>query len=456
MIRVAMSRLRASILAVLVSALAAAVPAQARAALSNDGTVTVEYSGKLAQTYVANPRDPAQQQGKITFVWDETATFALSGRAEQNERSRLVDWKLTVSGGHRETFAPPNSGLNCNAAFSKRPGARNPISVFYSHGAVGVTATMPVGGQFVQSSDADPRSHCYVPPTGGLDFPSPDSATLAYEHMLLDEATVRVPSNPFSRRDSANGSGIAGDGSQVTQSLSGVLQVRTNGRTSPPPNQKLTPAEIQAKSNALEALKQTLPAALYPCVTLAAGTTLLSATPIGIAVGGTLVAVAGGVCADYYKTILAEIATVKDPPRGDFNLLASASSAAAASPARRLLGAADATRSAAEAIATTLGRETGARHAHDRAAAARQDRRLKALNGVFARRRVAEATAGRGLATQIRRSGSAPRLSAAQVQAAETTLIGRLSAHGLTPVNVRFARSLLRSGPLAVLSTLGR
>ena len=131
-----------------------------------------------------------------------------------------------------------------------------------------------------------------------------------------------VPSNPFSRTDSANGSGVAGDGSKVTQSLTSVLQVRTNGKTAGPAPMKLTPAEVQAKKNALQALRDTLPAALYPCVSLAAGIPLLASTPLGIAVGGTLIAVAGKLCNDYLQTIRAEINTVKDPPRSDFNRLA--------------------------------------------------------------------------------------------------------------------------------------
>jgi hypothetical protein len=48
-------------LLVLLGALAGAAPAQA--ALSNDGTVTVRYSGKLAQAYVANPSNPAYDRG---------------------------------------------------------------------------------------------------------------------------------------------------------------------------------------------------------------------------------------------------------------------------------------------------------------------------------------------------------------------------------------------------------
>jgi hypothetical protein len=440
---------------VLLCVLAGAAPA--RAALSNDGTVTVQYSGKLAQAYVANPSNPALQQGKVMLTWDETATFALSGRAEHDETSRLVSWNLTVSGGHQETAAPPNQGIDCSSTFSRRASARNPISVFYNNGAVGVTAAMPVIGDFVQSSVSDPSSHCYVQPNGGADYVPPDSTLLAYNQASPAGATVGVPSNPFSRTFTADGSGVEGDGSQVTQSLSAVLRVTTNGRSSPPPKPPLTPAEIEAKKNALQALKQTLPAALYPCVTLAAGTTLLAPTPLGLAVGGALVAIGGKLCVDYYHTILAEIDTVKDPPRSDFELLASAAPAIpAASPPSRLLAAAGATRSAAEAIATTLARETGARRAHKRAAAARQDRHLKKLSVVFRRRLVAEVAAGRALAAQISASGSAPKLGAAQVRAAQSTLLARLSARGLTRANARFVRRLLRNGALDVRSTLGR
>jgi hypothetical protein len=452
-----MGRLCIALTAVILAGLAGATCASA--ALSNDGRVTVEYSGKLAQSYVADASNPALQQGKVTFTWDETATFALSGRAEDNETSRLVSWSLTVSGGHTETLAPPNQAASCSATFSRRPGAPNPISVFYSNNAVGVTATMPVAGTFVQSSASQFGSHCYVPPTGGLDYPSPDNATLAYEHMLLAEATVHVPSNPYSRTLSADGAGTAGDGSHLTQSLSGVLQVSTNGRTGGPGHTKLTPAEVEAKRNALDALKQTLSAALYPCVSLAAGATLLAPTPLGLAIGGTLVAVAGKLCSDYYQTLLAEINTVKDPPRGDFNLLAPAgasSSIAAASPAARLLSAANATAAAVRAISTTIAREVGAQHAHALAAARHQDRHLKALGVIFRRRRADELAAGRVLATRIRQSGTAPRLSAAQVSAAQSTLLGRLSARGLSNAKTSFAGRLLRPGPLDVLTTLGR
>jgi hypothetical protein len=452
-----MGRLCTALIAVILSGLAGATSASA--ALSNDGRVTIEYSGKLAQSYVADPSNPALQQGQVTFTWDETATFALSGRAEHNETSRLVSWSLTVSGGHTETLAPPNQAVSCSATFSRRPGAPNPISVFYSNDAVGVTATMPVAGTYVQSSASQFGSHCYVPPTGGLDYPTPDNASVAYEHMLLAEATVHVPSNPYSRTLSADGAGTAGDGSHVTQSLSGVLQVSTNGRTGGPGHTKLTPAEVEAKRNALDALKQTLPAALYPCVSLAAGATLLAPTPLGLAIGGTLVAVAGKLCSDYYQTILAEINTVKDPPRGDFDLLAPAgasSSIAAASPAVRLLSAANATAAAARAISTTIAREVGAQHAHALAAARQQDRHLKALGVIFRRRRADELAAGRALATRIRQSGTAPRLSAAQVAAARSTLLGRLSARGLSNAKTSFAGRLLRPGPLDVLSTLGR
>lgn len=159
----------------------------------------------------------------------------------------------------------------------------------------------------------------------------PPTATAAFEKILTNGATVRVPSNPFSRTFSADGSGVAGDNSKVTQSLSADLRITTNGKTAGPAPMKLTPAEVQAKKDALQALRETLPAALYPCVFLAAGSALLAPTPLGIAVGGALVAVGGKVCNDYLQTIRAEIDTVKDPPRSDFHLLASSSGPPSAS-----------------------------------------------------------------------------------------------------------------------------
>jgi hypothetical protein len=63
--------------------------------------------------------------------------------------------------------------------------------------------------------------------------------------------------------------------------------------------------------------------------------------------------------------------------------------------------------------------------------------------------------AGRALAAQLRASGSNPRLGAAQVRAAQSTLLAQLTARGLTPANARFVRGLLRRGALDVRSTLG-
>ena len=427
----------------------------ANAALSHDGTISVEYSGKYSQAFVYQQSNPAVWQGALQFSFDEKATYALSGNAEGKPTATLLTSSLTLGGGESNTYAPPNSSRTCQTTFSKRANAPDPISVYYPGGAtVGAKAFLPDSGTWVQGSDSNPQSDCYVRPNGGsfgftISDPKAIGGASAAEQ---PEATLVLPSQSYSHTYLANGKD-----SQTTQSFTTTLQVHTNGTKPTPPPVKLTPAEVQAKQNALGALKQTLPASIYPCVTLAAGTALLSPTPVGLAVAGSLVAVSTKICLDYINTIKAELNTVKDPPQSDFGRLAEAAAprSAARTAVARLLAAAGATASAAQAIATTIAREVGAQGAHNRAAAARQNRHLIVLARVFATRRKAEIAAGKRLAAIARPAGPA-RLSATQVAAAEAALLGKLGARGVSASHVKFARTLFRRGPLDVLSTLGR
>ena len=101
------------------------VASPAHAALSNDGTATVEYSGNFAQSFVYQQSDPAVWQESMHVHWDEKATYQLSGRAEHNPTVKLVNETLTLGGGQSDTYAPPNASNSCSATFSKRPGAPN-------------------------------------------------------------------------------------------------------------------------------------------------------------------------------------------------------------------------------------------------------------------------------------------------------------------------------------------
>lgn len=440
-------------LAILV--LSASVAVTPAAALSNDGTVSIEYSGKYSQSFVYQPSNPAVWQGAMQFSFDEKATYELAGNAQGRPKATLVSRSLTLSGGESNTFAPPNSALTCRATYSARAGAPDPISVYYAGGGtVGTKAFLPDSGTYVQGSDSNPQSHCYVRPSeGGFGFTISDAKAIGgFAAAEQPEATLVLPSQPYSHTYVANGSD-----SQTTQSFTATLQVHTSGSKPTPPPVKLTPAEVQAKRNALAALKQTLPASLYPCVTLAAGTSLLAPTPLGLAVGGSMVAVSRKICLDYINTIEAELNTVKDPPRSDFGILAklAAPKAAASTAVARLLAAERGTAAAAQAISTTIAREVGAQRAHHRAAAANQNRHLIALMHAFSSRRKTEIAAGKRLAAIARPAGPA-RLKSAEVAAAEAALLSKLGARGVSASHVKFAHTLFRRGPLNVLSTLGR
>jgi hypothetical protein len=443
----------------------------ARAALSNDGTVTVEYSGNFTQSFIDQPSDPAVGQGSMHFHWDEKATFALSGRSENSPTAKLVTASLTVGGGSSHTYAPPNARYSCSGTFSLRP--RAPMTIFLDYGLseVDIHALLPSTGSYVQSS-APATSNCAVPKSGGIGFATPADAAQAFAAAEDPLVTVRVPSNPYSKRFTANGSDA-----QVTQSFSALLEVTTNGKTTGPNRIKLTPAEIQSKLNAFNALKQTTPAALYPCIAGAAGTALLGGGIPGIVIGGTLISVAGAECRDYYNTVMAELNTVKDPPRSDVGVLADAGQdvrprlAAASCSGRtgavlrtcqqaalasaQLLAAARATASAAQAIAITIAREVGAQRAHKTSAAARQNGQLIALGKVFASRRRGEIAAGAALAALFRKAGASLRLTPSVYRQAETVLLGDLASHGVSAAHRAYAERFLHPGTLNVLRTLG-
>ncbi len=450
--------------------------ATSASALSNDGTVTVEWSGTVDQSFVYQPEDPSVWQGKMHFEWDARETYALSGREEGQPTATQISRTLSITGTVSNAFRPPNDAMTCSGSLSARGGdAPDPIHVYYGGATprVGVTATMPRSGYYVQSSAPD-DSKCGSPDkTGGPGFVPPNDAIAAETTASPATADVGVPSNPYSMPYSGTGSDR-----QTTESFSARLQVTTNGDTSGAGPSQLTPAQIQAKKNALDALKQTLPAALYPCFSTALGTTLItSGGPPGAAAGGALIAIGGPLCKAYYTMNLAEIQTVKDPPRSDFRLVAHPAHVAAAKrgaacrrrhgAARRtckrasaaaadLLAATRRTASVAHAIKVTMDREAGARQAHSAAGISRQDDALAGLNKRFRKARKKEAAAGAALARIIRRSGVTIHLTPEQASTARTRLLTGLSARGLSAADRDYASGLFTGDALDVLATLGR
>jgi hypothetical protein len=356
----------------------------------------------------------------------------------------------------------------------------DPITVSYpGHDVAGVTAQIPTSSLFIGSS-LPASSQCGTGPQSAPGFTPPEAAIAAEQTASPATATVALPSNPYSKSY-----GGTGADSQTTESFHARLRVTTSGDTSGPGAPAgLTPAQVQAKRNALDALRQTLPAALYPCFSTSLGTTLVTGGPAGAAVGGTLIAVGGPLCVSYYAMITAEIRTVRDPPRSDYGVVARPSHDAPASRARpaagaaasacrgrhgailracrharaaaaKLLAATRSTAALARAVEITIARESGAKRDHRPAAARRQNHALTALIPRFRHARKAQAQAGAALMKVIRHNRAAIRLSEQQVAMAIKRLRHGLAQRGLSAANRRYADSLIKPHGFDVLDTLG-
>jgi hypothetical protein len=307
---------------------------------------------------------------------------------------------------------------------------------------------------------------------GGPGFLSPPSALAGEEPASPAEATVVLPSSNYSKSYTASGSDP-----QVTDSFNARLEVSTSGKTSGAVPPRRTAAQIQAKRNALEALRQSIPAAVYPCFATVAGATLLGAGLPGQVVGGTLIAVAGPLCATYYSMFQSELQTINDPPRKDYDALVAwpraraalaptvsckGLSATAARACTRALPASRAllaqTRAAAQlagAIEVTVSRESGAQQARKTAAANRQNRKLISLTQSFARARRLERSAGKRLAGIMRANGVTIGMTAAQVESAQSQLLTALGQRKVTAADLAVVQKQFRGRALDVLSTLG-
>jgi hypothetical protein len=445
-------------------------------ALSYDGMVSVELSGARDQSFVYDPTNPAVWQGTLHLVFDEKTTVALYGREQDAFTTKVLSESRTISGTWTNTYAPPNQAMTCTGSLSARPGAASPFKIYFGSnapGAVGVSAQTPDRGFEIQSSAPESGQCGLMDQAGGPGFVSPDSVIAAEEAASPAQATVALPSNNYSKTYTASGSDR-----QVTESFHATLQVSTSGPTSGPgPPPKRTPAQIQAKRNALEALRQSAPAALYPCFSTAAGVALLAAGLPGQIAGGTLIAIGGPLCTAYNSMFQSEVQTINDPPRSDYGVVvrsprartalaptvsckgvpatASRACARARSAAQELLARTRAAAQLAKAIEVTISRETGAQRAHKTQAAARQNRKLIALDKSFADARRLERAAGSDLAKILRADRVSIRMTAGQVQSAQRGLLAALTQHKMTPANVAVVKRALTGRAVNVLNTLG-
>ncbi len=449
---------RRTISALLVALALGLAPAAARA----DGWVTVRYTGTFDQSFVYQPSNPSVWQSTLHFTWDEREVFHLTTPG----RVRSEGLQISIGGKETSTYAPPNTAQDCSFGIAPRPRAPSPILPTWTGGAVGIVALMPITGTYAMStSPTSPSPSCAIPKTGGAGVGTiPPSVMREYTAAEDPGITAELGRPPVTRRFDADGKSADG---KDTASIHATMTVSNSARrppaagTSPPP---VTPARKRAKIAALEALRDTLQRALYPCgVGAGVGTALLAAGPVGLAVGGTMTALGTPLCLAYLKTIKDEADTVADPPVPSYRvaariqpvraaavkLPACTRSRGAGSPGavcrrlqpavQKLLRATRGTGAAAAAIDTTIGRETAALAAHDRTATALQDRTLATLGRSFSARRRAETTAARTVARILRSAGLDVRLDAAAGAAALSTLQRRLVAAGLPAAKLRTA-----------------
>jgi hypothetical protein len=451
----------------------------APAAAHADGWVTVRYTGTYDQSFVYELDNPSVWQSTMHFAWDEHETFhLLTPDRSVPDGGPHVD----IGGTVRSIYAPPNTSQDCSFSVAPRPGAPSPISAGWNvNGPVGASATMPIVGTYVQSTSVQSSlPSCGVSPNGGVGIAGtiPPSVLAVYGEAEIATLQAQLGGPTVSRRFDAEGTSTDGT---TTASLHATMTL-ANSANKPPsdgaraPPKSLTPARKQAKIAALDALRDTLLQALYPCgVGAGVGTALIATGPVGAAVGGTMTALGTPLCLAYLKTIRDEADTVADPPvpryrtaarigpvRGRaLRLPACPVAHGAGSPgavcrrlapaARKLLAMTRATGAAAAALDVTISRETAALAAHDDRAIALQDRTLATLGHSFAARRHAERAAAHRVASILRASGLNVTLAATAAATALTKLQSRLVAAGLPAAKLRTA---LGGPPQATASDL--
>jgi hypothetical protein len=450
---------------------AALVLALAPAVAHADDWVTVQYKGTVDETFIYQPSDPSVWQSTLHFAWDEREVFRLTG----SDQVKSEGPQLTITGKQSAIYAPPNTNQNCSFSIAPRtPLAKGQLSplraVWHGTELIGGSAIMPITGSYAMSTGATPMApSCEIPKTGGAGVVNqfPDAVAAIFGEAEVANVNAKLGGPTVTRH--FDGDGVTPDGRNAA-SLHATLTLSNSARKPPStggtPPRSFTPARKQAKLNALDALKDTMQRALYPCgVGAGVGTALIAAGPVGLAVGGTMSALGTPLCLSYLKAIKDEADTVADPPKPGYRTAAKIQTVHApaaklpACPASQgtgspgavcaqlqpagqtLLRTTRATEAAATAIDTTISRETAALKAGDRKATALQDRTLTTLGRSFAARRRAEGAAAKGVAQILRGAGLNVTLDPTTAAAALNTLQNRLIAARLPATKLTTALS---------------
>ena len=433
----------------------AAVPSSATGnAFGGVTLVTVEYSGVLDESFVYDPANPSGWQENLHFTFTEKRTVQID--AGGNVTGGKAE--IRVSGRVRATYAPPNTLMSCTGTFSLKKPAPDPFTI----GTTSVTARMPLSRDYVTSSSKAPN--CSAVGVSGAPFQPPHD---------VEFGKAVVASCEFSRKQCTFN--IESKSPTNTSSLRATLTVAPVGGSSgpkPPP----TPALEQAKQAARAALRSSLTNAVYPCLVAAAGASLVAA-PIAALPGAVLLAVSAPLCASWVKAINDLARTVADPPRHDYDVVATVArpTARAALPGcakvdsaklalcRRVQAAASAYLTAvdryaatASAVRRTVERDSAAKKAGNKAAVAKQEQALTSLGRELAAANAARRTAGVELAAALRDTKASIKLTRAQVAEGIEVVKTRVGKAGLGAAKLSaIAGPALTARPVDVLATLG-
>jgi hypothetical protein len=234
------------------------------------------------------------------------------------------------------------------------------------------------------------------------------------------------------------------------------------------------------KDAARDAARAELGAAVYPCATSLAGASIFGVMgpAIGPITGGTMIAVAGPVCANQIVIINNLARTVVDPPVADYTVIArvpttsptpvplsDCSHAPAADRAycTRLHAAAQAWAAAIQheadvttALSTTVGRVSAASSAGDVQAATAQVQAATALMPQLATARQNQDQLGAALAAIVKTDHADGAVTAATTGSAYDAIVHTLTTQGVAEADLRTTLGdALTPGPLDVLATLG-
>jgi hypothetical protein len=281
-------------------------------------------------------------------------------------------------------------------------------------------------------------------------------------------------------------------GGDETSTISETVTVTAPGVTHAPPTTSPLPGKTipgagakgqylkAAKAAALGDLRFEIARALYPCLTAGAGVAIFSApNPLfSVVIGGTLVAVAGPLCAIEIPVLRQLAKVVDDPPLADFTELAPlravvgrslafppcARDAAAArafcstlqAGATALVEAEATVQATVDTVETTVGRESAALAAGDAGAASAQDHALATLLPKLESAMSAQASAGTALAKLLRSVKTEAMLGPPHAAEAEAVVLAKLEAAGVTRASaLALAGSTLQAKTVDALAELG-